>query len=88
MINNVTSFTNLKKILSGALCSIAVSSLSFTSVGAMEDKEVRILAIEGEGVRAIIPLTVLDNMEEQLNSGLHFADYFDVIEGTTSGFTL
>lgn len=49
------------------------------------DREIHILTIQGEGVRAIIPLTVLDHMEEHLNPGVRFVDYFDVIEGTASG---
>lgn len=48
-------------------------------------KEVRILAIEGEGARALIPLVVLKNIEEQLQKKAKIQDYFNVIVGIDQG---
>jgi len=67
-------------------------------VGAMEDgdggsdrKVVRILTVDGGGVRGIIPATVLRGIEEQLHTGkreeekLPLAEYFDIMAGTSTG---
>lgn len=43
-----------------------------------------ILSIDGGGIRGIIPLVVLQAIEEEL-SGQYIADYIDVITGTSTG---
>ena len=52
-------------------------------------KKIRILSIEGGGIRGIIPGTILCYLEEQLqlkdNSHLKLGDYFDFIAGTSTG---
>lgn len=92
MVNHFKSLENVKIILKGCLGGIAILGFSTTTLLSMEavsrKAEVRILAIEGEGVRAIIPLTVLDNIEEQVNEKVKFANYFDVIDGIESGARL
>lgn len=50
----------------------------------------RILAIDGGGIRGIIPATVLTYLEERIkeitkNDGAKIADYFDLIVGTSTG---
>ncbi|MES2616181.1 MAG: hypothetical protein V4591_12300, partial [Bdellovibrionota bacterium] len=85
MTNNFKFFTNLKKISNWCLRGVACIGLYSLSTWSMEVREVRILAIEGEGVRAIIPLTVLDKIEEQLGGKVQFSEYFDIITGTASG---
>ena len=55
----------------------------------MENK-VRILSIDGGGIRGIIPATVLQYVEEKLiklsgNEDARLADFFDLIVGTSTG---
>ncbi|MCD7459918.1 Patatin-17 [Datura stramonium] len=51
---------------------------------------VTILSIDGGGIKGIIPATILDFLEGQLqdldsNTDARLADYFDVIAGTSTG---
>ncbi|MDR1346251.1 MAG: patatin-like phospholipase family protein [Bacteroidales bacterium] len=51
---------------------------------------IRILTIDGGGIRGIIPAVILDYMEKELqrksgNSAACLADYFDLIAGTSTG---
>ncbi|PIA46444.1 hypothetical protein AQUCO_01500174v1 [Aquilegia coerulea] len=51
---------------------------------------IKILAIDGGGVRGIIPATILEYLERQIqglerNQDARIADYFDVIAGTSTG---
>lgn len=53
-------------------------------------KKVRVLAIDGGGIRGIIPATVIAYIEQQLieitgNTNARIADYFDLIAGTSTG---
>ena len=53
-------------------------------------KKVRILTIDGGGIRGIIPAVILNYIEEQLqektnNPNATLADYFDMIAGTSTG---
>lgn len=53
-------------------------------------KKVRILTIDGGGIRGIIPAVVLNYIEEQIqiktnNPNATLADYFDMIAGTSTG---
>ena len=53
-------------------------------------KKVRILSLDGGGIRGIIPATVLEYVEKQLiektnNSNARLADFFDIIVGTSTG---
>jgi patatin-like phospholipase/acyl hydrolase len=52
-------------------------------------KKIRILSIDGGGIRGIIPGTILAELEEilqkQSNSGRKIGDYFDMIAGTSTG---
>ncbi|KAF5201660.1 Patatin-like protein [Thalictrum thalictroides] len=57
----------------------------------LDDKYmIKILAIDGGGVRGIIPATILEYLERQIqglekNKDARIADYFDVIAGTSTG---
>jgi patatin-like phospholipase/acyl hydrolase len=57
--------------------------------GSTEKKMLRILSIDGGGVRGIIPATILQYLEEKLQGEDHkerrLADYFDLIVGTSTG---
>jgi len=50
---------------------------------------VTILSIDGGGIRGIIPATILEFLESQLQEldgkSARLADYFDVITGTSTG---
>ncbi len=53
-------------------------------------KKVRILSIDGGGIRGIIPATIMKYVEEELckrtgNENARIADYFDLIAGTSTG---
>lgn len=53
-------------------------------------KKVRILSLDGGGIRGIIPALVLEYVEQQLqektqNTNARIADYFDMIVGTSTG---
>lgn len=55
-----------------------------------EEKKVRILSLDGGGIRGIIPATVVQYIEEQIqiktkNENARVADYFDMIVGTSTG---
>ena len=53
-------------------------------------KKVRILSIDGGGIRGIIPATIINYIEKQLqlrtnNPSARIADFFDLIAGTSTG---
>ena len=53
-------------------------------------KKVRILSLDGGGIRGIIPATVLEYVENQLiektnNPNARLSDFFDIIVGTSTG---
>ncbi len=53
-------------------------------------KKVRILSLDGGGMRGIIPATVLAYVEEKIieitnNKNARLADYFDMVAGTSTG---
>lgn len=55
-----------------------------------EAKKVRILSLDGGGIRGVIPATIIKYIEEQLilktkNKDARIADYFDMIVGTSTG---
>ena len=50
-----------------------------------EDREFRILSIDGGGIRGIYPATFLAGLEERYLKGNSIAHYFDLIAGTSTG---
>ena len=53
-------------------------------------KKVRILSVDGGGIRGIIPATVLMQLEKIIrkldnNNALNLGDYFDMVAGTSTG---
>lgn len=53
-------------------------------------KKIRILSIDGGGIRGIIPATILVTFEQMLkersgNENARLADYVDLIAGTSTG---
>ncbi|MCB0835234.1 MAG: patatin-like phospholipase family protein [Bacteroidetes bacterium] len=58
--------------------------------GVKRRKKIRILAIDGGGIRGIIPGAILASLEEKLREKTHnpqakLTDYFDFIAGTSTG---
>ncbi|KAL4757187.1 uncharacterized protein BDW70DRAFT_171583 [Aspergillus foveolatus] len=45
----------------------------------------RILSLDGGGVRGIVELTILQQIEKALGPGLYIQDFFDLIVGTSTG---
>ena len=50
-----------------------------------EDRDFRILSIDGGGIRGIYPATFLAGLEERYLGGASVAQYFDLIAGTSTG---
>ena len=50
-----------------------------------KDREFRILAIDGGGIRGIFPATILAGLEERYLGGASVVGYFDLIAGTSTG---
>jgi patatin-like phospholipase/acyl hydrolase len=50
-----------------------------------KDRNFRILAIDGGGIRGIFPAAVLAGLEERYLGGRSIAGYFDLIAGTSTG---
>jgi len=50
-----------------------------------EDRNFRILSIDGGGIRGIYPAAVLARLEESYLGGRSIAGYFDLIAGTSTG---
>ena len=57
----------------------------------MTDKRIRILSIDGGGIRGVIPAKVLAELEQKLQEkepGKKLYEYFDLICGTSTGCLL
>lgn len=59
-------------------------------MGGKSMKAIRVLAIDGGGIRGIIPAMILTRVEQLLryysgNENAHISDYFDLIAGTSTG---
>lgn len=50
-----------------------------------EDRDFRILSIDGGGIRGIYPATFLTGLEDRYLGGVSVARYFDLIAGTSTG---
>ena len=50
-----------------------------------EDRDFRILAIDGGGIRGIFPAAILAGLEERYLGGRSIAEYFDLVAGTSTG---
>lgn len=50
-----------------------------------QDRDFRILAIDGGGIRGVFPAAVLAGLEETVTGGRPISDYFDLIVGTSTG---
>ena len=50
-----------------------------------QDREFRILSIDGGGIRGIYPAAILAGLEERYLEGASVAQYFDLIAGTSTG---
>lgn len=55
-----------------------------------QQRKIRILSIDGGGIRGIIPAVILAELENILqkesdNKNVHLSDYFDLIAGTSTG---
>lgn len=48
-------------------------------------KLIKVLSIDGGGIRGIIPALVLQNLESRLKNKKHLAECFDVMAGTSTG---
>jgi patatin-like phospholipase/acyl hydrolase len=59
----------------------------FTDNGTQTDpkKTIKILAIDGGGIRGIIPIKILMEIERRLGGDYSITEYFDVMSGTSAG---
>lgn len=98
MLNSLIFKGNMVKNLSVIFVSLVYASFAYASNFSLYDTElnkldlkktVRVLAIDGGGIRGIIPATILANLEEKLsaefNRKIHICDCFDIIAGTSTG---
>lgn len=66
--------------------SFNASAALFTSMPSTTNKRViKILAIDGGGVRGIIPAKILANLESRLKKKKHLSQCFDIMAGTSTG---
>ena len=70
-----------------SIVALIPSSFAETSEGnaPQKNKHIRILSIDGGGIRGIIPALVLKNLESRLKKGRHLTDCFDIMTGTSTG---
>ncbi len=62
------------------------SSFADTNIDdTLERKHIRILSIDGGGIRGIIPALILKDIESRLKPGKHLTDCFDIMAGTSTG---
>lgn len=59
--------------------------ISLSLVFASENKPVKILSIDGGGVRGIVPAMILEAIEKKMSKRNHIAESFDVFAGTSTG---
>ena len=50
-----------------------------------KDRRLRILSIDGGGIRGIFPSALLAGLERDFTGGHPIADYFDIVTGTSTG---
>lgn len=50
-----------------------------------EGRDLRILSIDGGGIRGIFPAAILTGLEERYLDGSSVTEYFDLIAGTSTG---
>ncbi len=67
------------------ICSLIYPSPIAANPSNQPRKVVRILSIDGGGIRGIIPALVLKHIESRLLSGRRIADCFDIVAGTSTG---
>lgn len=98
MLNSLTFKRNIVKNLSIIFVSLIYASFSYASKNYLYNtdlneldlsKTVRVLAIDGGGLRGIIPARILADIEEKLtiefNRSIRICDCFDIIAGTSTG---
>lgn len=86
---NIDKFSlNLNKFLLAWLIIVMLfNSLALAQIAANnpQKKVVKILAIDGGGIRGIIPALILKNLEARLTNNKQLVDCFDIVSGTSTG---
>jgi len=77
------SFLNI--FLSFFISLNASAAIFNTPTSTANKKVIKILAIDGGGVRGIIPAKILENLESRLKKKKHLSECFDVMAGTSTG---
>ncbi len=67
----------------GAAPQLAIKHFAFQNLDAEEMPEVRILAIDGGGIRGIVPAVILEALETA--TGKRVSQLFDIVAGTSTG---
>lgn len=57
----------------------------YVEVKNLKKRHIRILSIDGGGIRGIIPALILKDLESRLKPGRHLTDCFDIMTGTSTG---
>lgn len=84
MINSSSGFF-IKLSLFVWLFFFPLSSYTEAQTLPKQPRLIRILSIDGGGIRGVIPATILQHIESRLLPGLRIADCFDIIAGTSTG---
>ncbi|MBW8309257.1 MAG: patatin-like phospholipase family protein [Candidatus Paracaedibacteraceae bacterium] len=82
---HIFSFVKKRLLSLVLICAIIYPLPLLANPSAPPRKVVRILSIDGGGIRGIIPALVLKHIESRLLCGRRIADCFDIIAGTSTG---
>lgn len=74
----------MKRLLAVILC-ILLSPISHAEALTNKNRTIKILSIDGGGVRGIIPAIILKHIESRLQKKERLVDCFDVMSGTSTG---
>jgi hypothetical protein len=80
------SFNSITRKFSFSQCVICSESSSLSFKPLPPTVGIRILSIDGGGIRGIVPLTILDQLDKDFAYlGCPIWDFFDYVVGTSSG---
>jgi patatin-like phospholipase/acyl hydrolase len=82
---NILSSVKMRVVSLTLICLFIYPPAAISNPSPPPRKVVRILSIDGGGIRGVIPALVLKHIESRLLSGRRIAECFDIIAGTSTG---
>ena len=79
----ILSFISVDKTFSKE--NVVIEKILFRDANTESDKFVKILAIDGGGIRGIIPAIILKEIESRLKNKKNLSECFDVMAGSSTG---